>query len=266
VQKTTEYDNVRFATDVLEEAAATFGEILPADDRPIDLNTLSVRIGAERWAFDSLDEFFAEHRKVHTSSEMILWGKAAQRKVSVSESQRSTVVSIKSPDRASVVKLSAIFERKASESLLPPPPDVPQPSPRVFIGHGRSGQWRDLKDHLHELHGYEVEAYETGARAGHTIRDILQDMITRSSFAVLVMTAEDETADSDMRARQNVVHETGLMQGALGFSRAIVLLEAGTQDYSNLQGIHQIRYSAGNIKETYGEILATLRREFGAAR
>jgi predicted nucleotide-binding protein len=133
----------------------------------------------------------------------------------------------------------------------------------VFIGHGRSEQWRDLKDHLHEQHGYAVEAYEIGARAGHAIRDILAEMMVNSSFAVLVMTAEDETAEGQPQARQNVVHEIGLFQGKLGFSRAIVLVEDGVELFSNLQGIHQIRYSKGNIRETYGDVLATLRREFG---
>jgi predicted nucleotide-binding protein len=56
----------------------------------------------------------------------------------------------------------------------------------------------------------------TGARAGHTIRDVLEDMLERPSFAVLVMTAEDQTADGESRARQNVVHEVGLFQGKLG--------------------------------------------------
>jgi len=67
----------------------------------------------------------------------------------------------------------------------------------------------------------------------------------------------------EFRARQNVVHETGLFQGKLGFSRAIVVVEEGVEVFSNLQGIDQIRYSKGNIKETFGAVLATLRREFG---
>jgi predicted nucleotide-binding protein len=136
------------------------------------------------------------------------------------------------------------------------------PPPRVFIGHGRSQQWRDLKDHLHEQHGYSVEAYEIGARAGHVIRDILEEMMKSSSIAFLVMTGDDETSEGKLRARQNVVHEIGLFQGRLGFSRAIVLLENGVEEFSNLQGIHQIRYSQGHIKETFGDVLATLRREF----
>jgi predicted nucleotide-binding protein len=87
-------------------------------------------------------------------------------------------------------------------------------------------------------------------------------MVRESSFALLVLTGEDEQADGQLRARQNVVHETGLFQGRLGFSRAIMLLEEGTEDFSNVHGIQQIRFAKGNIKETFGEVLATLKREF----
>ncbi len=156
-----------------------------------------------------------------------------------------------------------VFEKNAGACRLPDPPKVKPPEPRIFIGHGRNTLWRDLKDHLQDKHGYSVEAYEIGARAGHTIRDILEDMLSKSSFALLIMTGEDETPEGDLRARQNVVHEAGLFQGKLGFSRAIVLLEEGTEEFSNIHGIEQIRFSKGNIKETYGEILATLKREFG---
>jgi len=67
-----------------------------------------------------------------------------------------------------------------------------------------------------------------------------------------------------MRARQNVIHELGLFQGKLGFSRAIILLEEGTEQFSNIQGIEQIRFSKGNIRETFGEVLATIRRELSS--
>jgi predicted nucleotide-binding protein len=56
--------------------------------------------------------------------------------------------------------------------------------------------------------------------------------------------------------------KTGLFQGRLGFSRAIILLEEGTEDFSNVHGVQQIRFAKGNIKETFGEALATLKREF----
>jgi predicted nucleotide-binding protein len=267
MEKRTVYQNTRFGTEVFEEAVATFESELPERDRPLNprVGAKSVSIQNETWSFDAIDEFFAEHRKPHTSAELQLYGRASTTEsLQVYEAGNRTTVAVQSPERSSVVRVSAVFERRAAEFKLPAPPPQPVPKPRIFIGHGRSAQWRDLKDHLHDLHGHDIEAYETGARAGHTIRDILQEMVRASSFAVLVMTGEDETAEGDMRARQNVVHETGLFQGALGFARAIVLLEEGTSDYSNLQGIHQIRYSSGNIKETFGEVLAVLRREFGA--
>ncbi len=87
-------------------------------------------------------------------------------------------------------------------------------------------------------------------------------MVAKSSFAVLIMTGEDEQADGERRARQNVIHEAGLFQGRLGFARAILLLEEGVEEFSNVQGVQYIRFSKGNIKETFGEVLATLRREF----
>ncbi len=69
------------------------------------------------------------------------------------------------------------------------------------------------------------------------------------------MTGEDETKDNELQPRLNVVHELGLFQGRLGFRRAIMLLEDGTQGFSNMQGVEQIRFSKGNIKETFGDVL-----------
>ena len=105
-------------------------------------------------------------------------------------------------------------------------------------------------------------AYETGARAGHTIRDILGAMSEEASFALLVLTGEDQ-ADHGLRARQNVVHECGLFQGRLGFDRAILLVEEGVELASNFDGIQQLRFSKGRIAEVFGDVIATLRREFG---
>ena len=114
------------------------------------------------------------------------------------------------------------------------------------------------------MHGYTIEAYESGARAGHSVRDILQEMLDKSSFALLVITAEDETAEGNMRARQNVVHELGLFQGRLGFSKAVAIVEQGVELSSNMEAIQQIRFPSGRIRETFGEVVATLER--GTAR
>jgi len=120
-----------------------------------------------------------------------------------------------------------------------------------------------LKDHLSDKHGLRVEAYEIGARGGLTIKEVLEEMLTASSFALLVMTGEDEDAKGAFHARENVIHELGLFQGRLGFRKSIVLLEENTAEFSNIQGVNQIRFSKNSIQETFGEVIATLKREFG---
>lgn len=136
----------------------------------------------------------------------------------------------------------------------------------VFIGHGRSRAWRDLKDHLVDLHGVRVTAYETGARAGLTIQEVLGEMASNTSMAFLVLTGEDVDREGAAHARENVVHETGLFQGKLGFKKAIVLLEDGCHEFTNIAGLQQIRFGKGNIRETFGDAIATLQREFATPR
>jgi predicted nucleotide-binding protein len=87
-------------------------------------------------------------------------------------------------------------------------------------------------------------------------------MIQKSSFALLVLTAEDEQGDGHFRARQNVIHEAGLFQGKLGFPRAIILLEEGVENLSNLDGVQYINFKQNNIRETFGDVVATIKREF----
>jgi len=137
---------------------------------------------------------------------------------------------------------------------------------RIFIGHGHNPQWRDLKDYLQDKLHFEVHAFETEARAGFTIKEVLDEMTEIASFALLVHTGEDENKYGKLHARENVIHETGLFQGKLGFRRAIVLLEDQCNEFSNIHGLQQIRFSKGNIKETFGEVLATIYREFGLSQ
>jgi hypothetical protein len=133
--------------------------------------------------------------------------------------------------------------------------------PTVFIGHGRSMVWKQLKKYLLKT-GYQVETYESGVRAGKTINDVLTGMMTDSSFALLIMTGEDKTDDGKLRARQNVVHEVGLFQGRLGINRAIILLEKGVEEFSNVKGITYIPFRKNKITDAFKEIVATIKREF----
>jgi predicted nucleotide-binding protein len=259
MQKTKTYASVRFTAEVTRDATNALIRIYGSESEPAKYLTLSVVHPDSEWQYDSLEEFLADYR-IHRS-DATLHLSVGKGRLALWARQGSARVNVEGVTRPDVESVFAVFEAARERCAIPEPLPT-RPSPVVFIGHGRSSQWRDLKDHLHEKHQYKVEAYETGARAGHSIRDILEEMVTKSSFAVLVLTAEDEQSDGIFRARQNVIHEAGLFQGRLGFPRAIMLLEVGVEEFSNVQGVQYIRFSRENIKETFGEVLATLRREF----
>jgi predicted nucleotide-binding protein len=132
---------------------------------------------------------------------------------------------------------------------------------RVFIGHGRSQTWLGLKDFLQDRLKLEWEEFNRQPTAGVSTIQRLRDMLETSVFAFLVLTAEDEHADGSQHARENVVHEVGLFQGRLGFHRAIVLLEEGCAEFSNIYGLTQIRFPQGNIGASFEEIRRVLERE-----
>jgi predicted nucleotide-binding protein len=261
MQKAKTFNETRFPVEVLRELVDEFDNVAASLKITWKPNGLSVDHPDARWSYDDVDEFLADYRVQSGKAILDLRGIGVVLHVQVYA--RHIYASFDAPTRAAIEKVFSVLEAAAPKYKLPPAePEAHPELPVVFIGHGRSRAWRDLKDHLQDQHGVQVVAYETGARAGHTIRDILEDLVEASTFALLVLTAEDEQADGALRARQNVIHETGLFQGALGFSRAIMLVEQGVEDFSNVDGIQQIRFAAGNIRETFGDVLATLRREF----
>jgi predicted nucleotide-binding protein len=132
---------------------------------------------------------------------------------------------------------------------------------KVFIGHGRSSVWQDLKNFLQDRLGLTWDEFNRESVAGLSTKERLESMLDEASFAFIVMTAEDEHADKSRHARSNVIHEAGLFQGRLGFKRAIVLLEDGCEDFSNIEGLGQIRFPPGDISCKREEIRLVLERE-----
>lgn len=131
----------------------------------------------------------------------------------------------------------------------------------VFIGHGRSPLWRELKDYIKDKLNLPYDEFNRTPVAGMTNIARLSQMLEQSRFAFLLMTAEDENAEGRMQARMNVIHEVGLFQGRLGFEKAIVILEEGCDEFTNIQGLGQIRFPRGNITAAFHEIRDVLERE-----
>ena len=132
---------------------------------------------------------------------------------------------------------------------------------KVFIGHGNSNIWKDLKDFIQDRLHLSWDEFNRVPAAGITNQARLLQMMDEAAFAFIIMTAEDEQPDGILRARENVVHEAGLFQGRLGFEQSIILLEEGCEEFSNIHGLGQIRFPKGNISAKFEEIREVLERE-----
>lgn len=131
----------------------------------------------------------------------------------------------------------------------------------VFIGHGHSLVWRELKDFIEGRLGLRTDEFNRVPVAGVSNTERLGQMLSSAAMAFLVMTGEDEQSDGTSHARLNVVHEAGLFQGKLGFQRAIVLLEEECEAFSNIDGLGQLRFAKGDIGSKFEEVRRILERE-----
>ena len=154
-----------------------------------------------------------------------------------------------------------MVEHENTDSMSVIPAEGPRLSGNVFIGHGASPLWRELKDFVRDRLHLTVDEFNDIPSAGIANVARLTNLLDSAAFAFLVMTAEDEQPDGKKRARENVVHEAGLFQGRLGFERAIVLLEQGCEEFSNIHGLGQIRFPQANIRSVFEEIRRVLERE-----
>jgi hypothetical protein len=202
MEKSKEYKRARFTADTIRNAVNKFTEEMnsqvfkltdkdphfkdksPAEKlKPFTSTYMSVDLGNETWHHDCENEFFADYRK--STSGAVFQKTILNKQFRIQTFSDSAQVSVGADSRSLIESVFDIFERCLPESRLPEEKPKRPIIPKIFIGHGRSPLWKDLKDHLHEKHNYPVEAYEIGARAGHAVRDILEDMLSSSSFAVL---------------------------------------------------------------------------------
>jgi predicted nucleotide-binding protein len=133
---------------------------------------------------------------------------------------------------------------------------------RIFISHGRSPDWHRIQAYIEKDARMETLELAQQANRGRTVLQKLWDESGKCSYAVIVMTGDDDTGEGERpRARENVMHEIGFFQGRYGLENVCLLYEEGTSIPSNIHGLVYIPFPKGRIETTLGD----LRRELEAA-
>jgi len=170
-------------------------------------------------------------------------------------------------DQVELKAYAVSFDRVSIEKMVPTksrPPETPVAkaiSKVVFIGHGGDNAWLILKEFINARLKLPYEEFNRVPVAGVATVERLKQMLDAAGIVFFVLTAEDELKDGGVQARMNVVHELGLFHGRLGFNKAIVLLEHGCNEFSNIHGLSQIRFPKNNIAASFEEIRQVLERE-----
>lgn len=96
----------------------------------------------------------------------------------------------------------------------------------VFIGHGHHLLWTRVALHLLEDYNIKSVYYENQCRVDVSIDDTIEEFLQNNKikFAIFTLMKEDETADSNKRARQNVIHELGIFRSRLNSKRVAMIV------------------------------------------
>lgn len=114
---------------------------------------------------------------------------------------------------------------------------------KVFIVHGHAdGPKHDVARFLAKLNDREPVILHEQPSGGKTILEKFEDQAKASTFAVVLLTADDvgrakgEQQDGP-RGRQNVIFEAGFFFGSLGRDRVAILVEEGVSAPGDIDGL-----------------------------
>ena len=130
---------------------------------------------------------------------------------------------------------------------------------RIFISHGSSEVWRAVQAYIEKDEGIDTLELAQQPNLGRTILQKLDEESSKCSYAVIVMTGDDQISENERRTRENVMHEIGFFQGKFGLSNVCLLYEEGTNIPSNIHGLAYIPFPKDSIESTFGALSRELR-------
>ena len=150
-------------------------------------------------------------------------------------------------DEAAALIEAAIYQLELQDSVEEEPVATIGLDGPIFVVHGRdSARKYELMRLLDRAVENEAIVLHEQVNGGATILEKFERHAQRASFAVVLLTADDEgrlrgsTDDLKPRGRQNVIFEMGIFVGLLGRARVVVLRDAGVEVPSDLNGLAYI--------------------------
>jgi len=116
-------------------------------------------------------------------------------------------------------------------------PEINSSSAKIFIIHGHDNELkREVQLLLTRTELQDVVLHEQPNR-GRTIIEKLIEESEGASFAIVLLSPDDELAEGTKRARQNVILELGYFLGKLGRSNVHLIKKGDVEIPSDIQGI-----------------------------
>jgi predicted nucleotide-binding protein len=129
---------------------------------------------------------------------------------------------------------------------------VMQENKRIFISHGYNELIElKTKDFIERRLGIPTIVLGDQPSQGLTIVEKLEKATKQCSFAVILMTKDDEQKNDSARARPNVVHELGFSQGRFGRKNVVLIAERGVELFSNISGIVRIDFERDHFEHVF---------------
>ena len=129
----------------------------------------------------------------------------------------------------------------------------------VFISHGRSMEWHKVQAYVERDLGIKTIELAQQPNVGRTILQKLDEETNNCFAAIIAMTGDDIAQDGEVRARENVLHEIGFLQGKLGLNSIILLHEESVNIPSNIHGLVYIPFPKGLVDATFGALQRELK-------
>lgn len=156
--------------------------------------------------------------------------------------------------RDDILYILGILQSSVKKSVPPKKENI------IFISHGKNKLWLEIQTFIEKDLNYRTIELEQQPNLGRTIIQKLEDETNKCYYAVILMTGDDIINDNEKRARENVMHEIGFLQGKLGLNNVCILYEKDTNIPSNISGIVYLSFENGNIDSVFYK----LKRELDA--